>query len=373
MGTDYNHHPSIDQLKDLLSQQVPLIDVRAPIEYQAGSFKNAINLPLMNDSEREQVGICYKEKGHHAAVALGHELVSGQVKNQRIQEWVSFVDAHPEAVVMCFRGGMRSRISQTWLSDALGRSIPRVAGGYKALRQLAIQTLEEPFVEIPGYIIGGHTGAGKTPLLKRLKQEEPQAGVIDLEDLAKHRGSAFGNMIIPQPSQATFENHFAQERLYLESQKVGAFFFENESRAIGRIMIPQTTMNNLQALPLLVLTSPLLDRVERTWQEYILDARAAYTLAYGEEHGLHQWEEDLKLRLGRIKKRLGLERYLDVQAAFESALQAMDLQAHKSWIQTLLTDYYDPMYAYNRQRWSEKIIFEGDESAILGFIKHLLY
>lgn len=367
--SDYDNFPARQDLITLLANKTPMIDVRAPIEFDQGSFSGAVNLPLMTDEERHEIGICYKAHGHHAAVALGHQRVSGDTKAKRIAAWLGFLDQHPDATVMCFRGGMRSRISQTWLSEAAGRPVPRVSGGYKALRRIAIETLENPFDNCPAFMVGGHTGAGKTPFLHLLASTLPEAGVVDLEALAKHRGSAFGNLIAPQPPQATFENHLAQELLALRHRGARALFFENESRAIGRVMIPRDMMEKLQALPLLVLTSPIQDRVHRTWLEYVVDARDNYAKAYGEIQGLELWAHDLRTRLQKIQKRLGLERYKTVSADFEDALVQSDLTAHYSWIETLLLTYYDPMYAHHRDRWEKQVVFEGDSPAMLQYIQ----
>ncbi len=364
--------PQTTELAALLADQVPLIDVRAPIEYNLGSFPHSVNLPLMSDEERHLVGICYKEKGHHAALLLGHQLVSGEIKEARIRAWAESITQHPQAHIMCFRGGMRSKISQSWLTEHIGRPVPRVFGGYKALRNLAISLLDNPFSEIPAFIIGGHTGAGKTPFLKQLDKLLPGAGAIDLEGLAKHRGSAFGGLIEAQPPQATFENTLAQQLLVKKREGARAYFFENESRAIGRVMLPQTFMNHLQQLPLLVLDSPLSDRIERTWQEYVVEAIPIYCAHFGEDLGRHNWAQDLRERLGRIQKRLGLERYQSVLAIYENALLQPDLHAHRAWIEVLLSSYYDPMYAYQRDKWESKVQYEGNAAALTEYIKSLI-
>lgn len=95
----------------------------------------------MQDDEREKVGTCYKNKGQEAAIALGHELVQGEVKQQRLAQWIEFTQQHPQGVLYCFRGGLRSKTVQTWLAQA-GINYPRVEGGYKALRQFLISELE---------------------------------------------------------------------------------------------------------------------------------------------------------------------------------------------------------------------------------------
>ncbi len=96
---------------------IPLIDVRAPVEFQQGAFANAINLPLMNDEERQAVGTCYKQQGQQAAIALGYRLVNGRLREQRTAAWVAQCAQRPEGYIYCFRGGLRSQLVQQWLRE----------------------------------------------------------------------------------------------------------------------------------------------------------------------------------------------------------------------------------------------------------------
>ena len=121
--------PETDQFEALLCADVPLLDVRAPVEFAQGAFPSSHNIPLMNDEERARVGTCYKQEGHDAAVALGHRLVSGDIREARIDAWRRFSEAHPDGVLYCFRGGMRSRIAQQWIYEETGVLMPRVRGG----------------------------------------------------------------------------------------------------------------------------------------------------------------------------------------------------------------------------------------------------
>src|SRR5690554_130639 len=124
------------------------MDTRAPIEFIQGSFPTASNLPLMNDEERAAVGTCYKKKGQAAAIKLGHQLVSGETKQARLEAWLSYIKANPKGYLYCFRGGMRSQLVQEWLHQA-GVDYPRIKGGYKALRQFLIQNTEQSLQALP--------------------------------------------------------------------------------------------------------------------------------------------------------------------------------------------------------------------------------
>ena len=150
------------------------------------------SISLIQNRGYDSVGICYKNEGQAAATALGHQLVSGETKTRRIKGWVSFVQNHPNALLFCARGGMRSKLATQWLNDA-GYSVTRVEGGYKQIRQLLVE--QYPVNPARLLILAGSTGVGKTEVLV----QDPVH--IDLEGLANHRGSAFGTRVTEQPPQ----------------------------------------------------------------------------------------------------------------------------------------------------------------------------
>ena len=199
--------PEIDDFEALLCADTPMLDVRAPLEFSQGAFPFSVNEPLLNDAERQQVGTCYKHVGQESAVKLGTRLVSGNIKAERVARWKAFHSAHPDGVLYCFRGGLRSKITQQWIFDESGVQMPRVKGGYKALRRYLIDQTERLAKQLSPLILSGRTGSGKTHLLKKLEC------AIDLESLANHRGSSFGRQVSPQPTQISFENRVAIELL----------------------------------------------------------------------------------------------------------------------------------------------------------------
>ena len=147
--------------RDIFLNDRPMMDARAPVEFNKGAFPGVINLPLMNDHERQRVGTCYKQHGQQAAIVLGHQLVSGAVKAERIQAWADFAQAHPDGLLYCFRGGLRSQIVQQWLKDEAGIDYPRVGGGYKAMRTFLLDTLDQAVTQCDFVLLGGMTGTGK--------------------------------------------------------------------------------------------------------------------------------------------------------------------------------------------------------------------
>ena len=355
--------PLTDDFCRIVLENRPLIDVRAPVEFKKGSFPTAVNLPLMTDEERHLIGIRYKEQGNASAVQLGKELV-GPVKQERIAAWMEFLKAHPDAYLYCFRGGQRSQISQAWVQEA-GISIPRLKGGYKAFRTFLMKESERISSEADTLIIGGRTGSGKTLLIHQIDNS------IDLEGLANHRGSSFGRFISPQPAQIDFENDLGYALIRHEAKGYKHLIIEDESHNIGRVYIPKPIFDNFRKGKLILLKTPMHERVEITFDEYVTQALKTYEENY-EDKGAKVWFDDASAGLDRIKKRLGNERYTTIKTAFYDAYleqkRTADTTQHKEWIEMLLRDYYDPMYDYQIEKSEVPVVFEGSADEILGYL-----
>ena len=134
--------PTTNDYRRLFLEDVALLDVRAPVEFANGAFPLAENVAIIDDEQRHQIGIRYKEMGQDAAVELGAELVTEELREQRIDRWQRFFEQHPDGVLYCFRGGMRSKLTQQWLKERTGKDFIRVEGGYKALRRFLIEELD---------------------------------------------------------------------------------------------------------------------------------------------------------------------------------------------------------------------------------------
>ncbi len=345
---------------ELLIEQRPLLDVRAPEEFRKGSLPGAINLPLLDDDQRAQVGLCYKQQGSKAAVDLGHRLISGDLKLRRIHRWADFFRQHPDGVLFCFRGGMRSAITQQWLME-LGFDVPRIEGGYKAARQLLMAQLEA-LSHQRLLRIGGRTGTGKTDVLLTL----PKA--LDFEGAANHRGSAFGNQLTPQPSQVDFEHRVVSD--WLQLGQASRLVVEDESRGIGTCYFPTEFHQRLQHKELVMLEAPMEERIDRIKRDYVEHRLARLMIEYP-DHGFALFSDWLLGSLQRIKKRLGGERTSELTELMQSALQHQrhhnDAGEHDAWILRLLRDYYDPMYDHQISRKANLIVFSGNAGEVADF------
>ena len=359
--------PGDNDFLAIFLNDTPLIDTRAPVEFNKGAFPASVTLPLMTDDERRQVGICYKEKGQRAAIDLGHRLVNGEVKERRVAAWVDFARRHPEGYLYCWRGGMRSEICQQWMRDA-GCDYPRIRGGYKAMRRFLIDRFERICARRPLLLLGGRTGCNKTALIGELP------GAVDLEGMANHLGSSFGRRPGGQPTQLNFENRLAVAMLKVDHRLDSperSLLLEDEGRMIGRCALPPPLQKSMKSSPVVVLESPLEERVEHTFTNYILKRLDEWRGLAGQQQGFDAFAEDLTQSLCRVRKRLGGVRYREIGALLERALAAHrdgKPESHRDWIERLLVDYYDPMYDYQLEKRRTLVVFRGDREAVRDYL-----
>ncbi len=355
----------IEDYRALFLKPVPMIDLRAPAEFARGAFPAAMSLPLMSDEERARVGICYKREGQQAAIALGHSLVAGELREQRLQRWVTFARRYPLGCLYCWRGGLRSATVQAWL-QAEGITYPRVSGGYKAMRRFLLDEFAASVRNADLVLVSGRTGSGKTRVIERL------ARAVDLEGLANHRGSTFGRLPSPQPSQIDFENSLSIELLRLLASARTPVFIEDEGRMIGRLSLPEALRGAMARAPLVVVEQRFEQRVEVVLEDYVLDLGRRYLLLYAED-GPRLHREKLLADLVRIGKRLGGARLTEVSAMLERAFayqwRTGDASMHRDWIAFLLRDYYDPMYDYQLAQRGGEHLFSGDRDAVIAWAR----
>lgn len=358
--------PQLTDIRQVFLRDTPLLDVRAPVEFAQGAFPAAHNIALMNDEERHEVGLRYKQAGQDSAIELGHQLVSGSVKAARVAQWVEFARAHPDGALYCFRGGLRSQIAQSWLAEA-GITYPRITGGYKAMRQFLIQQTEEICQSSEFLLVGGLTGCGKTDVIDAIGH------AVDLEGLAQHRGSSFGGRVERQPSQIDFENQLAIALLRLADKGVRQIAVEDEAHLIGRCAVPLVLRERMAVSPMVWVTAPTAERVERIQRDYIDNLKQEYLQAFGIESGFEQFRAHLTRSLFNLRKRLGMQRYESLDALLQ---QALDEQAagggselHARWIEPLMLEYYDPMYTYQRTQKNRPTLFEGSTDEVIEFLR----
>ena len=241
-----------------------LIDVRSPTEYVHDHITGAINLPVLNDAQRHEIGLLYKHspfeaRRRGAAVIAANiaDLLAGPLA-ERDRNWRS--------LTYCWRGGMRSSALVHVLRQ-IGWSAEVLIGGYKSYRSSILNFLVERPRQLSFVVLAGPTGAGKTAILAALASLEVQT--LDLEQIANHRGSLFGSLG-SQPSQKMFESLLAARLADLDPTR--PVVVEAESNMIGRVLLPPELQRAMRAGRLALIETSRAIRASRIAEEYTLFA-----------------------------------------------------------------------------------------------------
>lgn len=343
----------------IFTEDRPLLDLRAPVEFKEGAFPSSTNLPLMTDDERAQVGTTYKREGKQAAIALGNKLVSGEVREKRIKSWREFCTDHPDGYLYCLRGGLRSRTVSNWLTDA-SVEYPRIEGGYKALRRYLIDATETIVANSELCIVGGKTGSAKTDFINHWQQS------VDLEGLANHRGSSFGRRATPQPKVISFENMVAIQLLKCCAPE-GKILLEDEGVTVGSCSIPLALRDAMKKAPVVMLEVSFEERVETILSDYVIQLSNEF-IDHDAQDGYENYANNMLSALIRIKKRLGGAAFDEINQLLDHALKTRNPDDHRPWIILLLEKYYDPMYSYQLEMKEHRIAFQGDRNAVTEYL-----
>ncbi|MBM3159307.1 MAG: tRNA 2-selenouridine(34) synthase MnmH [Bacteroidetes bacterium] len=308
----------IEQFLSLASTH-PVLDVRSPGEYKHAHIPGAHSFSLFSDEERKIVGTTYKQKSREEAIKIGLDFFGPTLK-QRVLEAEKLANGSKILLVHCWRGGMRSA-AISWLLDLYGFKIYTLTGGYKAYRNWILDQFKKNY---SFRLIGGYTGSGKTELLNQVKKEG--ACIVDLEALAGHKGSAFGNIgLPPQPGQEQFENKLAGALHHsVQKNHIAPIWVEDESQRIGTVNIPTNLWSTMRKSPVYFLDIPFEKRLEHIVEEYGQLDRDAVIAA-----------------IERITKKLG---HLQAQ-------QAIDFLRENNTVASfsILLRYYDKLYAKSLQ------------------------
>jgi tRNA 2-selenouridine synthase len=355
---------SAEQFSSLFLEDVALMDVRAPVEFCAGAFPTASNLPLLNDRQRHLIGTEYAEHGQPAAIDLGLGLATPDIRAQRIASWKQFIADNPDGYLYCFRGGLRSRITQQWLADD-GLHYPIVEGGYKALRRYLLEQLTRLCNQGNIILLSGATGIGKTKLI------DGRMCAVDIEGRANHRGSAFGKTFKPQPAQIDWENQIIIDWLRCEARSDAPVLIEAESHLIGRIHLPKVLQEAMARAPVLLLQASMADRVARLYQDYVEHSLLHYGGGSDDPHAALY--DDALGSLQRIKKRLGGLKFQQMSELLSHAASLLreqnDSAGFYQFIEMLLTDYYDALYQHYQTKSEPRLVLSGNWSEITDWLE----
>ena len=241
---------------------VPLIDVRTPDEFALGHIRGAVNVPLFSNEERAAIGTAYTQLGRSPAVSLGLRFVGSRLADLA-RSLLELTDpADPELRIHCWRGGMRST-SVAWLMETTyGCRVATLRGGYKAFRHWVLESFA---IRRELRFVSGLTGSGKTAILQQLAALGEC--VVDLESLANHKGSAFGQLgEAAQPTQAQFENDLALAWRATAPER--PLWLEDESRMIGKRVLPEPLWECKQHARFHLVELPTDERINHLCETY---------------------------------------------------------------------------------------------------------
>lgn len=314
---------SFAQLLPELSSFDAIIDARSPGEYALDHLPGAVNFPVLDDEQRIQIGTIYKQIGAFEAKKLGAALVSRNIGQHLENAWQD-KGKHWRPLIYCWRGGNRSGALAHVLAK-VGWQVTMLDGGYKSYRQYVNDSLPQLAQALTINVICGTTGSGKSRLLQCLAAQGAQ--VLDLEELAKHRGSVLGHLPSDvQPSQKAFESAVWQQlRTFSPHRPV---FIEAESKKVGNLRVPEVLMERMRTSPCIIV-------------ELALPARVQLLLA------------DYAHFISNPQKLIQQLEFLRAQHSSEQILRWQTLvlqQDFPTLVQQLLEDHYDPAYLRSMAR-----------------------
>ncbi len=290
--------------------------MRSPSEYAEDHIPGAINCPVLDDAERIRVGTLHQQSPFEAR-KIGAALVARNIARHLEERWLDKSRTwHP--LIYCWRGGQRSG-AMTHILRQIGFAAERLDGGYKSYRHHVREQLLVLPEKFSFRVLCGLAGSGKSRLLTALQQAGAQ--VLDLEEIARHRGSVLGDMPDKaQPSQKSFDSQLlARLETFDPALPV---YVESESKKIGALRVPDTLIQAMWNSPCLKLESPIALRVALLREEYAHFLRAPDLLAAS---------------LDRLKGTYANE----LLAHWHSLCKA---QAWDEFITELLAQHYDPAY-----------------------------
>lgn len=306
-----------------------VIDVRSPSEYAADHLPGAINLPVLNDAERARVGEIYVQVSKFDARRIGAALVSANLA-RHIEGPLADKPGGWRPLIYCWRGGMRSGAATLVLSQ-IGWRARQLEGGYKRFRRRVLGDLYERPCPARLVLIEGGTGAGKSAILTALAARGAQ--VVDLEALAEHRGSLFGDVDgAAQPSQKLFETRLW--RALISADPARPVVLEAEASKIGARALPPTLWRAMRRAPRIEISAAPELRAKRLAADYA---------------GLLARPEALGARLDALIPRHGRERVAAWRALAEAG-------AAEPLAAALIETHYDPLYAHARRRSAAPIL-----------------
>lgn len=314
------------------------IDVRSQAEYIKGHISGAINIPILSELERAEVGHLYKNVSKDKAKLKG--LIYGSAKLQDFYQQISNIaQKHQNIVIYCARGGYRSKSVHSIL-QSIDLPTTRLEGGYKAYRAMVLSTLnqhDESKIPIPSFIpINGLTGSGKTKILRYLKQIGHP--VLDLEGAANHKGSTLGAIGEKAQNAQQFENDLFTQLLEIHTNGQKYAFIEMESRKIGKLVVPKVIFEAYHNKPAIVISIPIESRISNLHEDYV---------------GAKNLENELKVAIPKLRAYIAKSIMEEIENSYEN-------KDYSKMIKLLLEHHYDAHYMKSIDKKQPLAEFKGD-------------
>lgn len=309
-----------------------LIDVRSPSEFKNEHIPDSVNIPIFNDEERTLIGETYVQNSPAIAKKMGIEYASEKLPS--IYEQVSELDKeYDKLIFFCARGGFRSS-SLVSLFMTMGINSFKLDKGYKDYRKYINDNLPKVVKDVRFVVLYGNTGAGKTDILKSLK--DSGRDILDLEGCANHRGSILGSVGLgDQSTQKSFESQIYKS---LRDRKSDLVFIEGESKKIGKVIIPQYIYESMNKGINICINTNLTQRIDNILRDYV-----------------HGTDEELVHALNYLRQQLGHE-------TIDKYIEMIKIGQYRDIIGDLMINYYDPHYEYKNRQYIKT--FKNKESSI---------
>jgi len=314
------------------------IDVRSPLEFESDHIFGAVNIPILDNEERAIIGTLYKKKGKEDAVETGLEFVAPKLKDIFLNI-KKLSEEYDNVIVYCFRGGMRSSSVVDFINSC-GLNTIKLEGGYKVYRNHVINSLDKLSTDFTFAVLHGHTGIGKTEMLKDL--EARGIAIIDLEYYARNSGSVFGGIYYKgsPTTQKYFETQIFDYIQRVKAKGIKYLFMESESKKIGKCVLSSSFWDMMQNGYHILVESSIESRVERCVKDYTLKC----------------WDNDdlLKSSIMKLKDSLGNENV-------KTLLERTEEKDYYYIAKFLMENYYDKLYLHSQDKYKYEFTVNTDE------------
>lgn len=319
------------------------IDVRSESEYEADTIPGAINMPILNDSEREHVGYVYTQIDSEKAKMIGLEYASFKLVN--FYEKAKEIEKNNKYVALfCYRGGMRSNSIANVL-DTMGINLFLIKGGYKSYRKHVLEQITKYKRKFKFIVLHGYTGAGKTKILDLL--ERKGKSILDLETLAQNSGSVFGSIAFEgqSNSQKKFESLLLKR---FEDILDTYVFVESESKRVGKVVLPEFLFDDMDNGYHILIDTSLEKRIQNIIDDYINIISSTKDI-------------EIKDAIMKLTKKIGAKKV-------NMLIEELDKKNYSFIAKELMINYYDPLYKYSIDKVDkyDKIIKYEDINSVVN-------